>query len=146
MRANVVILAVSAVIVCLGAFMPWVKLGIISASGTDGDGVITLLLAVVAGGLILIGAGRKSSTWLSGALLLVAGGVVAIAVYDMANIQHEISTSDNIFAAHATIGEGLYATFLGGLGLLLGTVLGAFSKNNPARQAVSELPAANPPS
>lgn len=104
--------------VFVGAFLPWASVGPFSVSGTDGDGVLTLILALVAG-VIGVFALRKSSVGLAIGSLVAAGLSFAIAAYDIANIN---SVGDNDFF-EASVGGGLYLTALGALAGIVGAAL-----------------------
>jgi hypothetical protein len=142
MRVNVVILGLSAVAVVIGAFMPWVTLGLLHASGTDGDGVITLILAILAGVLILVTA-NNVRPGLAFVVIIFGVLVTAVAGYDMANIQDKIHSSGNAFVSSASVGSGLYVTLLGGIGLAVGGVLGFFAKVPPVQVATDNVAQAN---
>lgn len=108
----------------LGAFLPWITADILGTSitvrGIDGDGVITLVVALLAGavGIFRWGQVARASVVLLG--LVVAGfGLLYL--------------SDPLFGADATAavdpdalrravrpGIGLYMTALGGVGVLSG--------------------------
>ena len=137
MKSYSLIAGASALLVVLGAFMPWVKLGFLSANGTDGDGVITLLLGVVAGVLVLVAAqsqGRLVSFGIGGAGVVI----VAVAAYDIITINDALNDSDNIFASSATVGEGLYVTALGGVGLVVGSFMTVKAGSVPNRSAADD--------
>lgn len=61
--------------ICIGSFLPWANWGMLSVNGTEGDGVITLILAIV--GAVMYFAFKnkpkvvKISTIVIGALSLV---------------------------------------------------------------------------
>jgi hypothetical protein len=127
---DAILAGIGAVLVIIGAFLPWVKVAFISAAGTDGDGVITLIIAAIAGVLILV----RLNNWSAILCLLVClGGLIisGIAIYDMINIQDKIDSARgqselaSAFLSSARIGEGLYATLAGGVAMVIGGVLGA---------------------
>jgi hypothetical protein len=122
MRSHSLVSGVSVLMVVIGAFLPWVKLGLLSASGTDGDGVITLILGLVAGALVLSSA--KKGSGLIGCAILAIGAVIAgVAAYDFTNVSDAIKQSNNVFVSNATVGMGLYLTGLGGVALLVGGIM-----------------------
>jgi hypothetical protein len=88
--------------VVLGAFLPWAKIGPISASGTDGDGIITLFLGL--GGAALIGTAKNHLL----ILLAVVGAslTLAIGIYDVSNI---LSQEATLFGSPQA-GAGLWLT------------------------------------
>lgn len=90
--------------IVLGSFMPWAQVGIFTANGTDGDGVITLILG--GAGFLLMLASTRGPAIIALLLALGAGG---IGLYDASNISSAISDLDgNPFAANASVGTGLY--------------------------------------
>lgn len=119
--------AVSILVVALGAFLPWVSIFGISMIGIEGDGVITLVLAV-AGAIILaattglIGSertpGRKSSI----PLLVLAILVALIGVADM----------------NGAAAIGLYLTLFGGIAWVVGAVWQLALPKQPVASPVQE--------
>lgn len=70
------------VLMAIGSFMPWGQAGIFTVSGTQGDGVITLIAGVV---IAIIGIAKRASA-LSGILvILLAGGSGLIVLNVIAN-------------------------------------------------------------
>jgi hypothetical protein len=90
------VMAGAAGVVVLSAFLPWVSFLGYSRAGIDGDGSITLIVALV--GLLL--AWRSWLGWIG--QLAAAGIVAAVGIYD-------INQAGNLAAI------GLYLTFLGGI-------------------------------
>lgn len=88
-------MATPAGLVAVAAFLPWVSVLGFTKTGVDGDGVPTLILALV--GLALIS--RRWLGWIG--QILPAGIVAAIAIDDLNNAGN--------FAA-----IGLYLTLVGG--------------------------------
>lgn len=100
---------IAILVVAVAAFFPWISIFGITAIGVEGDGVITLLLAIAGGALLavttgLVGAPRTPNRGTQIALVALAGVVVLIALLDM-----------NEFAAF-----GLYLTLLGGIAWVVG--------------------------
>jgi peptidoglycan/LPS O-acetylase OafA/YrhL len=101
--------AVSILVVALAAFLPWVSIFGVGVSGIQGDGVITLVLAI-AGGVVLVlttgvlgqpkVAGKKSQI----ALLVLAVLVALIGLLDM----------------NGAAAIGLYLTLFGGVAWVVG--------------------------
>ena len=82
-----------------------------------------LVLAAVFVGWGLSAGGRQ---WMLGLAILGAAGIIAVAVYDMRNIQSVADESgDDIFNFHVQIGYGLYVTFIGGAVAVLAVLIGA---------------------
>lgn len=95
----------AAAVVALSAFLPWASVLGISISGINGDGVITLVLALAGAGLLLFTAGAIGSTAKTGGkaanigLIVIAGLISLIGLIDLSS-----------FTA-----IGLYLTLLAGL-------------------------------
>lgn len=119
--------AAAILVVVLAAFLPWASLFGMSVSGIDGDGVITLVLAV-AGGLVLVltsgltGKQPTAGRWPQLTLVVLAALVALIALIDMSGI--------------AAI--GLYLTLFAGLAW----VVGAIWQLNLSKQASTPASAA----
>jgi hypothetical protein len=101
--------AISILVVALSAFLPWVSVFGISALGVEGDGVITLVLAIVGG--VVLGStsglfgqekvpGKKSQI----TLLVLAALVALIGLMDM----------------NGAAAIGLYLTLFGGVAWVVG--------------------------
>lgn len=100
---------IAILVVAVAAFLPWISIFGITAIGVEGDGVITLLLAIAGGALLavttgLVGAARTPNRGTQIALVALAAVVTLVALLDM-----------NDFAAF-----GLYLTLLGGIGWVVG--------------------------
>lgn len=101
--------AVSILVVALGAFLPWVSLLGISALGIEGDGVITLALAVIGGIMLgrttgLFGKERVPGKKSQIGLLVLATLVALIGLLDM----------------NGAAAIGLYLTLFGGVAWVVG--------------------------
>lgn len=94
----------SALVVALAAFLPWASFLRFSKTGIDGDGKVTLILAIV--GAVL--AWRVWGGWL--AQLALAAVVVLIGLYDL-------NDAGNLAAS------GLYLTFVAGIAWVVGAVM-----------------------
>lgn len=104
------------VLVVVGAFLPWVSASVLGTSdsviGLNTFGVVTLVLAAVAGFLVLL-------SWSTGmqTLALLAGiGIAGVATFGIADpvqlVEVQASGLDEGLI-HAD--NGLYATFVGGI-------------------------------
>lgn len=119
------LLVVGTAAVAVGALLPWatVNAGLVSVSkaGTDGDGVITLLLALVVGGLVL--AKWKAGLSRAGVIAsLVLGAIVlAIATYDAIDVASTVEESE-LLEVRASVGIGLWLTLLGGIAMIAGAI------------------------
>ena len=114
-----VLTVAGAAAVFIGAFLPWASIGAFSAAGTDGDGVITLVLAIGAGGLGAAGLSKANAGLLVGSLICAAL-IFLIGAYDMANIS---AFADAPFGLEPRIGGGLYLTVVGAVAGLVSAVL-----------------------
>jgi len=117
----------SGVLAGVGAFMPWVTVGIFSVDGTSGDGVLTLVLGLAMTGIFIAwGLTGQGLRGLLGLTILAGAGVIAIAIYDIAHIQ-SIADEDaaNILALNAGVGTGLYVTLFAGFGEIIASFIGA---------------------
>lgn len=101
--------AISILVVALAAFLPWISIFGISALGVEGDGVLTLLLAL-AGGVVLgltsglFGHEKEPGKKSQITLLLLAVVVVLIGLMDM----------------NGAAAIGLYLTLFGGAAWVVG--------------------------
>ena len=101
--------AISILVVVLAAFLPWVSLLGVSAIGVEGDGVITLVLAV-GGGIVLslttglIGKPKTPGKWSQISLLVLAALVALVGLIDM----------------NGAAAIGLYLTLFGGVAWVVG--------------------------
>ncbi len=92
-------------VVAISAFLPWVSIFGIGVSGIEGDGVITLVLALAGAALLVFvstaeeGAGKIPPKVADIALIVIGGLIALIGLIDL-----------NEFGA-----IGLYLTLLGGL-------------------------------
>ena len=104
------------VMIALGSALPWAtaSAGVFSVSkgGLSGDGVITIILAVIGLGLFAVGTTGKSKVVFVIGLILSAI-VVAIAVYDTANVA-KIATGAQADVS-VTVGVGLVLCIIGGV-------------------------------
>lgn len=101
----------------IGAFLPWATVGALSVAGTDGDGVLTLILAIAAGTLGVAGI-RKASKGMLIASLVCAALITMIATYDIADIS---SVADGPLGLTVEPGGGLILTLIAGLAGVAGS-------------------------
>lgn len=121
---------VGGLLVVVGAFLPWGTVLGMSVNGTEGDGFITIALAVIAGILIAI---KKVPLWVPmifAILTLVVGGYD---FYNMYSVNDQFTGADYALAEEflgdmsVSVGTGLYMTVVGGIVLVVGNIL-AFMK------------------
>jgi len=118
--------------VVIGALLPWVTIsavfiGTVSVAGTEGDGVLTLILGIVgaAVGFQTVFLGRPMGKAIGITIAILALIIGGISGYDMVNIQSTIGDISTDGIAKANIGIGLWVTGLGALTLLAAGALGA---------------------
>jgi hypothetical protein len=102
-----------AALIAIGSLGPWVTSPLASASGTSGDGVFTLIGAVLIAGAALFTSGRR----LLLALVVIVG---AIGIYDLV---HELDKVRSVKLEGLQIyhvGWGLYVVVIGAVGALGG--------------------------
>jgi len=98
-------------VVVLAAFLPWVSIFGLSKRGIEGDGVLTLLLALAGVVVLVLTTGLVGSPRTPGrapqiVLLVLAAVVALVAVLDM----------------NGAAASGLYLTLLGGIAWVVGAV------------------------
>lgn len=117
----------SMAVVVIAAFLPWVSLFGISARGTDGDGVITLILALVGIGVLAVTsrvfrpekvAGKPSQI----TLIVLAALVALVGIFDM----------------NGAAAIGLYLTLFAGLGWLVGAIWQMTTASRPTTAKATE--------
>ena len=96
-----------AVLIAVGSIGPWATSPFSSASGTSGDGVITLVAAVV---LAVLAVAPNRFAIFAFLVILVAGGV---GIYDFFHIRNELHsfTIGGVQVDH--VGWGLYVVVVG---------------------------------
>jgi hypothetical protein len=107
---------VAALVVIAGSFGPWAKLAEFSASGMDGDGVVTMVSAIVAAVAILIASAGRTGPVLGSDWVAAAAATVAMftAVYDSIEIPktfYGLLDRESV----RTAGWGLWVTLIGSI-------------------------------
>lgn len=122
MDSGRILALVGVVMVALGSFLDWVVVasafGSTGLSGMEGDGPITLGLAIVAGVLLLVSSRRRGLIGVTVALALV----LLVGIYDITSTQNKIDAADNEFYT-ATVGNGLYLVVAAAVIGLIGCVI-----------------------
>ena len=100
----------------IGSVLPWVtaSAGVftVSRGGLSGDGVITIILAVLGLGLFATGTtGRAKWAFISG--LVFAASILGISIYDAVNVTRLASGAPA--GASVTVGVGLVLCIIGGV-------------------------------
>lgn len=115
-----------AAVLAAGSLLPWVKVSVgfltVTKNGTDGDGVLTLILA----GLVALLFWLVKPHITAAVLVLILGGLGGIiAVYDiidLSNRAHSLLVSSNLVSA--SIGIGLILAGLASLVIVVGAIIG----------------------
>lgn len=110
------LLVLGSAVVVIGSLLPWAEVtvplvGTVSKAGTEGDGVLTLIGALIFGGLALPGLIGKWSRGVLIAALVVALLVAAVAVVDMVDVAERFAEADDQ-VVDASIGIGLWLVLL----------------------------------
>ena len=118
---------IAAVLVFIGSFLPWATVaGIFSVSGTSGDGVITLILAIAS--LVMLAVAVRTDVelrhakWLRSGVLLAGLAVAIIALVD---------TVDVASAEFASPGGGLILVLLAGVAQTVAAGVVTYQKWSP---------------
>lgn len=113
-------MAVSGAVMAIGAFLPWITLGIISIPGTRGDGVF-----LVVGGLIVgaLGVLKKRTTAIKVGAIVVSVLAGLIVLNTGSNLADLIAEAEPTLLGSPSWGTGL---LLSGAGCLSG-LLSAFA-------------------
>jgi hypothetical protein len=125
-----VVLLIGGALLILGALLPWATASIgfikVSAAGTDGDGVITLLIGV---GVLVVGwVALKPRPHQVVVILGLLAGVAAggISIYDIANVSSHVNSAQaRSSLVHASVGLGLWLTALAAAGVFAGAIMKA---------------------
>lgn len=107
-------------LVILGSVLPWASVAFVgSVHGTDGDGVITLVCAVIAALLALPAALGKRLNWLLGIAAFFGLLSAGIGAYDLSNISALASDESLV-----SVGPGLPIIIVGGLVVVGASIFG----------------------
>jgi hypothetical protein len=120
---------VGGILLAFGSLLPWRTAtfplgGTISIAGTEGDGVLTLVLGIVVGATGLVIAMQDGSLIASavGVIAAVASSFVTYIAFVSAKEAVDIVEAAGL--STASIGIGLWIVALGAIGSLIGTVGG----------------------
>lgn len=130
---NAYVVIVSSLIIVIGSFMPWVKVGILfQQKGIDtSEGAILLVLAIISGAVAVFNLSKKENknTW----IFTISGLICALISYlfysEINNKTNAVETGINKLSTAVggtekslnidLIGPGLYIIILGSIGLLI---------------------------
>lgn len=107
---------VGAVAIIIGSLLPWISVqtifGTISASGTEGDGIFTLIAGAIVGAVAGVALSKKNASRTTGILVIllgIASGLIAFNVFS--NLAGTAELADE--GVFTTIGGGLWLVILG---------------------------------
>jgi hypothetical protein len=152
-RADVLVIVtyVALGLTFVASFMPWATVLVFTVNGTQGDGVLTLILALVAAAFFLgwhIGKTHSKGLLVCAIIATAVAGIVFW--YDMLNITrvgHNASdSSDDLFHISVSPGSGLY---LGCIATVVAVILQVLIFRRPvvgAQPAATSLSPASPTS
>ena len=100
--------------VFIGSFLPWVSVGIFTKNGTDGDGIITLILAATGVALLLF-ARSQGPALLAGLAALLAVGVGGYDAVNISNKANELNSTQSLIQFNVSIGSGLVLLIISGI-------------------------------
>ncbi|MGE5595105.1 MAG: hypothetical protein ACM3S1_03605 [Hyphomicrobiales bacterium] len=109
------------VLVAVGSLNPWARVLFISVKGTEGDGMLTLILALAAGAIAVIRLARPNSRWPMFLVAALFGVCAIIGIKDWVNVADVAADADAaLFDAGVEVGWGL---ILVALASVAGTLL-----------------------
>ena len=116
--------AFGAILIAVGAFLPWGKVDNVVTTGLDGDGIITLVAAIIVFLAVFI---KRIPLWFSMLLGLI---IAAIGVAQTFSISEKIGEIKSAFASsliganiNGRIDFGVYLTILGSAFIVFGTLI-----------------------
>lgn len=141
------IAAVSALLIIIGCFMPWIQIGALFQNrGIDNpDGAVILVTAVIAGAVAVFNLSKKENknTWVFIVAGLIGGAVFYYDITEVSTkantIKEGVDTLSNLLGGDGNtsklnfISSGLYIVALGSVGLIL-SGLGLFKQATPESQ------------
>lgn len=112
-----------AAVAVAGAFLPWISVSLLGSTvtrhGIEADGAITLVLALLAGGVGLLWWGRRTRIAV-GVLGTLVGGIGLLYITDPTAGVSMTPAQRQFARAAFEVGTGLYLTALGGAMLVAG--------------------------
>ena len=109
-------MAVSGAVMVVGAFLPWITLGIISVPGTRGDGVFLIVGGLIVGALGLMKK-RTTRTRVGAMVVSVVAGLIVLNTG--ANVASLIADTEPTLLGSPSWGTGLILSGAGCLSALL---------------------------
>jgi len=116
-----------AAVVIVGSVLPWASVMLVGpVYGTEGDGILTIVCAVIVALMALPAALGKGGRWLFGVAAFFGIVAAGIAGYDLSNISALVSEE-----SMASLGPGLPVIIAGGLVILGASVVGIAKGKRP---------------
>lgn len=111
----------------IGALLPWARvptfLGDMTVAGTDGDGIIVIVFAILAA-LAVAGFAAWRKRWIGIVTVLCGVIITIIGIVDTANVER-LADADDL---PVSVGAGLYIVMLAGIALTIIAGIGVFKK------------------
>jgi hypothetical protein len=128
--------------VVVGSFLPWAKVNLgalsVSINGTEGDGVLTLILGALFGAFGIVALKRQRHTLAVVMGLIGSGLALAIGIYDIADINN---VADDLEGGgeflRVSTGFGLYLVIAGAVAGVAGSLI----KRSESSGSVAQPPA-----
>jgi hypothetical protein len=115
----------AAVLVVIGASMPWATVLTISVAGTVGGGKATMFFGVVLGVFGLLIGLKQGRLWVSITACVLAALVVLIALGNVGNISDVARQNGDTFLGNSvSVGSGLWLTLVAGLAAVALSIVG----------------------
>ena len=120
----------AAIAAVIGALLPWARIDLSfgpaglseDVDGTEGDGVITLVLGILLGAVAVLAlATRGVARWAAVVGIVAAVIVTAIAIIDIVDVNR--TAGDISPLVDVSVGAGLWVTLIAGLAGIVGGVL-----------------------
>ena len=120
----------AAIAAVIGALLPWAQINLsfgaeglsANVNGTEGDGVITLVLGILLGAVAVLAlATRGVARWAAVVGIVAAVIMTAIAVIDIVDVNR--TAGDISPLVDVSVGAGLWVTLIAGLAGIVGGVL-----------------------
>lgn len=133
-RTAAILTIVAGGLMAVGSFLPWISartgLGTVNALGTDGDGVVTLVIGIVVALTALVYLDRSVPQGIRVSLIL--GGLIGLYVVgaDYGTAADRVKASTDLIVV--SIGAGIYITAIGSVA----TIIGGWRLGTPVEEEV----------
>lgn len=125
------LLLAAAVLAAAAAALPWATVFARSFPGTDGDGVLVILCAIVLAGCALVIGLGYGRLWASITACVFAGFIALIGIVDLANVSNIVRSVDvGFMSGSVSVGAGLWLTTAIGI-VAVGISITAVARRRP---------------